>query len=82
MENNVSIRWGWLKGMYIYTILGAGGFAEDAPSAKADGASGRPSPGPAASPWAEDRGFSGGAGPSGLALLVSGAFVFPSPILL
>ena len=26
MENNPSIRWGWLKGMYIYTILGAGGF--------------------------------------------------------
>lgn len=24
MEANV--RWGWLKGMYIYTIIGAGGF--------------------------------------------------------
>ncbi len=26
MENNVSIRWGWLKAMYIYTLIGAGGF--------------------------------------------------------
>jgi len=26
MENNVSIRWGWLKAMYIYTLFGAGGF--------------------------------------------------------
>jgi hypothetical protein len=26
MESNASVRWGWLKAMYIYTILGAGGF--------------------------------------------------------
>jgi hypothetical protein len=26
MEKNFSIRWGWLKAMYIYTIIGAGGF--------------------------------------------------------
>lgn len=26
MENNAAIRWGWLKGMYVYTIFGAGGF--------------------------------------------------------
>ena len=25
MESNVSIRWGWLKAMYIYTFFGAGG---------------------------------------------------------
>lgn len=24
MENQIKIRYGWLKGMYIYTILGAG----------------------------------------------------------
>ena len=26
MENNPSIRWGWLRAMYIYNIVGAGGF--------------------------------------------------------
>ena len=26
MTRNNNIRWGWLKGMYIYTIIGAGGF--------------------------------------------------------
>jgi hypothetical protein len=26
MESNVSIRWGWLKAMYFYTLFGAGGF--------------------------------------------------------
>ncbi len=26
MNEDVKIRWGWLKGMYIYTIVGAGGF--------------------------------------------------------
>lgn len=26
MDNEPGIRWGWLKGMYIYTIAGAGGF--------------------------------------------------------
>jgi hypothetical protein len=26
MTQSDTIRWGWLKGMYIYTILGAGGF--------------------------------------------------------
>jgi len=26
MENNSSIRWGWLRAMYLYTIFGAGGF--------------------------------------------------------
>ncbi len=25
-KNNNSVRWGWLKFMYIYTIAGAGGF--------------------------------------------------------
>ncbi len=25
MSKDVKIRWGWLKGMYIYTIVGAGG---------------------------------------------------------
>jgi hypothetical protein len=26
MSNDIKIRWGWLKLMYIYTIVGAGGF--------------------------------------------------------
>jgi len=26
MSKDIKIRWGWLKGMYIYTIVGAGGF--------------------------------------------------------
>lgn len=26
MEKNITVRWGWLKFMYIYTIVGAGGF--------------------------------------------------------
>ncbi|MFO7667730.1 MAG: hypothetical protein R6V76_14000 [Desulfobacterales bacterium] len=26
MSKDINVRWGWLKGMYIYTILGAGGF--------------------------------------------------------
>jgi hypothetical protein len=26
MSNDLKIRWGWLKFMYIYTIVGAGGF--------------------------------------------------------
>jgi hypothetical protein len=26
MSKDDKIRWGWLKGMYIYTIVGAGGF--------------------------------------------------------
>jgi hypothetical protein len=26
MDNTTSVRWGWLKAMYIYTIVGAGGF--------------------------------------------------------
>jgi hypothetical protein len=26
MDNQASIRWGWLKAMYIYTLVGAGGF--------------------------------------------------------
>ena len=26
MSKDIKIRWGWLKGMYIYTIIGAGGF--------------------------------------------------------
>jgi hypothetical protein len=26
MSQDKNIRWGWLKGMYIYTIVGAGGF--------------------------------------------------------
>jgi hypothetical protein len=25
MSKNINVRWGWLKGMYIYTIIGAGG---------------------------------------------------------
>jgi len=25
MPKNPNVRWGWLKGMYIYTIVGAGG---------------------------------------------------------
>ncbi len=25
-KNNNSVRWGWLKFMYIYTLVGAGGF--------------------------------------------------------
>jgi hypothetical protein len=25
MSNNVSIRWDWLKAMYIYTLIGGGG---------------------------------------------------------
>jgi hypothetical protein len=25
MSKDINIRWGWLKGMYIYTIVGAGG---------------------------------------------------------
>jgi hypothetical protein len=25
MANNDSIRWGWLKAMYLYTLVGAGG---------------------------------------------------------
>lgn len=25
MDNQVSIRWGWLKAMYVYTLVGAGG---------------------------------------------------------
>lgn len=25
MSKDVKIRWGWLKGMYVYTIVGAGG---------------------------------------------------------
>lgn len=25
MSKEVRVRWGWLKGMYIYTIIGAGG---------------------------------------------------------
>jgi hypothetical protein len=25
MSQNNKVRWGWLKGMYIYTIVGAGG---------------------------------------------------------
>ena len=25
MEKDLRIRWGWLKGMYLYTALGAGG---------------------------------------------------------
>jgi hypothetical protein len=25
MSNDINVRWGWLKGMYIYTIVGAGG---------------------------------------------------------
>jgi hypothetical protein len=26
MSQDNNVRWGWLKGMYIYTIVGAGGF--------------------------------------------------------
>ncbi|MBP1768479.1 MAG: hypothetical protein H6P98_2594 [Candidatus Aminicenantes bacterium] len=26
MENNSSVRWGWLRAMYVYTVFGAGGF--------------------------------------------------------
>jgi hypothetical protein len=26
MSTNTKIRWGWIKGMYIYTIIVAGGF--------------------------------------------------------
>jgi len=26
MSQDKNVRWGWLKGMYIYTIVGAGGF--------------------------------------------------------
>jgi hypothetical protein len=26
MSTDVSVRWGWLKAMYIYTLFGAGGF--------------------------------------------------------
>jgi len=26
MSKELHVRWGWLKGMYIYTIVGAGGF--------------------------------------------------------
>lgn len=26
MEKNINVRWSWLKFMYIYTIVGAGGF--------------------------------------------------------
>jgi len=26
MANDVTVRWGWLKAMYLYTIIGAGGF--------------------------------------------------------
>ena len=26
MSQDINVRWGWLKGMYIYTIIGAGGF--------------------------------------------------------
>lgn len=26
MSEEIKVRWGWLKGMYIYTIIGAGGF--------------------------------------------------------
>ena len=26
MSKDKNVRWGWLKGMYIYTIVGAGGF--------------------------------------------------------
>src|SRR5512136_775946 len=25
MSKDINVRWGWLKGMYIYTIVGAGG---------------------------------------------------------
>ena len=26
MNIEVKVRWGWLKAMYIYTLIGAGGF--------------------------------------------------------
>jgi hypothetical protein len=26
MSKDIDVRWGWLKGMYIYTIIGAGAF--------------------------------------------------------
>ena len=26
MDKELNVRWGWLKGMYIYSIIGAGGF--------------------------------------------------------
>jgi hypothetical protein len=26
MSNEINVRWGWLKFMYIYTIVGSGGF--------------------------------------------------------
>ncbi len=26
MSKDINVRWGWLRGMYIYTIVGAGGF--------------------------------------------------------
>jgi hypothetical protein len=26
MPEKIYVRWGWIKGMYIYTIVGAGGF--------------------------------------------------------
>lgn len=26
MSEDINVRWGWLKGMYIYTVVGAGGF--------------------------------------------------------
>ena len=26
MSKDINVRWGWLKAMYIYTIIGAGGF--------------------------------------------------------
>ncbi len=26
MSNDLKVRWGWLKVMYIYTIVAAGGF--------------------------------------------------------
>ena len=26
MSKDINVRWGWLKFMYIYTLLGAGGF--------------------------------------------------------
>jgi hypothetical protein len=26
MAQEYKVRWGWLKGMYVYTIIGAGGF--------------------------------------------------------
>jgi len=26
MSNEIKVRWGWLKALYIYTIIGAGAF--------------------------------------------------------